>query len=499
MSFSRLGATLVLLALGACQAAAPPPAVAPERPAPSFTPSAPPTGTALAPADAQPAVVREQLAIDVTSSVTLVPANESKELFVRVRVKGLPLPAAKRPRLDLALAVDTSGSMEGKGIEQVRAACKALIDKLEDGDTVSIVTFGSKPKQVLEAVTISGDARKLAHQAIATMTADGTTEMGGALQLAVARLAGKRSPDRLQRVVLVGDGVPNDAKLVTAVANQAGAQQLPITVLGLGAEFDETLMASVAQRSRGTFHFVDAPEKVAKVFDDELTKLGRVVARATFVELIPGPGVTLHEAVGLQHTPLGRNLRVDLGDLSEGQTRDVLVRATVGPRPAGVKVEVVDATVNYQHGQSATQLATREFEALPSSADKAQLADATVVEVERQGIRLQVADQIVDALAMARAGDVKGARALLDKTAKLAKAASERFSDPDLGARAKEALSLKKTVASLAPPPAQLVGLGGLGFGAGAPKAAQPAPLSHDAALQVRGAHGRAMNELQGL
>jgi Ca-activated chloride channel family protein len=501
MSLSRLGVAFVLLSLAGCQASAP---VGPEVVRHSAPSVAAPSVTAAAPTLPAPAapVPRDQLSVEVTSGLTVLPAGEAKEMFVRVRVKGLPLPASKRPRLDLALAVDTSGSMEGKGIEQVRAACKTLVDKLEEGDTVTIVTFGSKPKRVLEPITISKDTREATHKAIASMVADGTTDMGGALQVAVSHLVQKRSPERLQRVVLVGDGVPNDPAVVRAVADQAGAQKLPITVLGLGAEFDETLMASVAQRSRGTFHFVDDASRVAKVFDDELTKLGRVVARATFVELIPGPGVTLHEAVGLHHSAQGRNLRVDLGDLSEGQTRDVMIRATVGARPAGVKVEIVDATAHYQHGLTPVQLTAREFEALPSSADKAQLGDAVVVEVERQGIRLQVADQIVDAIALARAGDVKGARTLLDKTAKLAKSAAERFSDPDLSARAKEALDLKKSVASLAPPPATLGGLGGMGLGLGAGKAkmAMPAaPVSHDAALQIRGAHGRAMGEIQGL
>ncbi|NUP13441.1 MAG: VWA domain-containing protein [Polyangiaceae bacterium] len=502
MRRTRLGWACLLSALwvGCGGAATPEPEVARTAPQPTVAVA---TTTSNGTAAPKPAEIHDQLKVEVTPGVSLLAADQAQEMFVRVRVKGLPLVTEKRTHLDLALAVDTSGSMEGPGIERVREACATLVDKMEDGDTLSIVTFGSQPKLVLEPTTIDKTTREKAKKAIHSMVADGTTDMGGALATALGLIQARLHTDAIHRIVLVGDGVPNDTARVNAVADQAAASKIPITTLGVGAEFDETLMSAIAQRSGGTFHFADDASRVAKVFEEELTKMQRVVARGTRVDIIPGPGVVIHEVVGMPNAVNGRNASFLVGDLAEGQSRDALLRVTVGQHRDGVKVEILDAVASYQHGVVQTNLTAREFESIATSADKSKLADARVPDVEHQGIRLQVADSIVKAIALARAGDLKGARALLDKTAKLAKQAGEKFNDNDLAERAKEALSLRKKVASLAPPPDMGVGMG-TGMGMGAPGGMSrmkampsPAKMSHADAMQVKGTHSAAMMELQ--
>src|SRR5437867_1758556 len=75
----------------------------------------------------------------VEPTTTLVPASASSELGVRVEISAHESPDAKRPPLDLALVVDTSGSMEGDAIEAVRASARQLVDKLQDSDHISVV------------------------------------------------------------------------------------------------------------------------------------------------------------------------------------------------------------------------------------------------------------------------------------------------------------------------------------------------------------------------
>jgi len=89
------------------------------------------------------------------------------------------------------------------------------------------------------------------------------------------------TPDSVNRIVLVGDGVPNDAPPVLALADPAKGEHTPVTALGPGNDFDETLMTALAQRSAGTFQFVDDASRVAAVFEDQISRLDRVVARST--------------------------------------------------------------------------------------------------------------------------------------------------------------------------------------------------------------------------
>src|SRR5689334_15140048 len=72
-----------------------------------------------------------------------VKADEASELVARIRVSAKAITNKKRPPINVALVVDTSGSMEGKSIEDARAAATGLLDALENGDFVSVIAFNT--------------------------------------------------------------------------------------------------------------------------------------------------------------------------------------------------------------------------------------------------------------------------------------------------------------------------------------------------------------------
>jgi Ca-activated chloride channel homolog len=438
----------------------------------------------------------QQLGLEISPEHSLVPAAKESELLVRVRVRGLPLASAKRPPLNVALVVDASGSMAGEGIEQGRAACGKLVDAMADGDALSIVTFGSQAKVIVPAVRLDPKARSAAKQALSSISAEGTTDMAAGLGAGLAEAGRFMSPDGNNRIVLVGDGVPNDAGAALAFVDQARSRSLPITALGLGPDFDETLMSSVAQRSGGSFHFIDDASRVATVFETEISRLSRVAARQVNVQLIPGPGVTIVEGFGLGASPNGRGFVFSLGDLAEGQVRDTIVKVKLAGHREGATIELLDAVASYGHGPTGQALSTKRFAAIKNTTDDGALKEATNAEVAHDGARVRVADGILRAIALARGGDLRAARTLLDQTSKLATDSAKRFEDKAFTERVTEIKELKKTLASLAPPPEPPSPSGD--FPAPQrPTMAKPA-ASPDVALKIRSAHGKASEVLQG-
>ncbi|MFO0550537.1 MAG: VWA domain-containing protein [Polyangiaceae bacterium] len=432
------------------------------------------------------------LGVELATSPKLIAADKEASIFLRVRVKGLAIDTGTRPTLNLVLVVDTSGSMEGSAIERAKAACATLVEAMRDGDIVSIVTFGARPHVIVPSSVLDKKARASAAQAISAIVAEGTTDMAGGLTEGLNQARAHLRSDGINRMVLVGDGVPNDPAPIGPLADQAKQMGIAITTLGLGPDFDETLMASVAQRSGGSFHFVDDASKVATVFEREITRLDRLVSRSTAVALVPGPGVAIEDVVGWPEQVSGRGVYFDLGSLSEGDQRDAIVKVRVSAHRNGSKAELVDATISYVQAVAGASMEVTQFASLQVTSDAAALQDATVPEIEHQAARLTVADGIVTAIASARAGDVAGAKTKLDQVVQLAARAGKQFDDSDLLAKATEAKQLKKTVASLAPPPvAEIDATGG--------RQPQPAPMTPAAAMEVRGAHGNAMDEIQGL
>ncbi len=440
--------------------------------------------------------------VGVTSDTTpsLVRIDKEQDILVRVRVRGLPIVGKKRPPLNLALVVDTSGSMEGTAIERAREACGTLLDLLSEGDAVSIVTFGSRAKVVVPSVRITKESREKAKKAVKELAAEGTTDMTAGLAEGLAQVRTKLTPDGIHRIVLVGDGVPNEAASVLALADQAKAEHVPVTALGLGNDFDETLMTALAQRSTGTFHFVDDPARVASVFKEQISRMERVVARGARLELIPGPGVTITEVIGMPAVPNGRGRIAQLGDLAEGQVRDIFVRVSAKGRQDGKSVELIDVHVSSIPPEGGPELPATAFVKLAASSDEERLKDATVVEIEHGATTLRVADGIVRSIALARDGDLANARKMLDLALRLAKEGEKKYSDKALGEKRVEMTKLRKSLPTLVPrPEARMREVPS----AGAPQTIVPkmpaAPMPSPAdAMSVRAAHGNAMKDLQG-
>ncbi|MBL9109348.1 MAG: VWA domain-containing protein, partial [Myxococcales bacterium] len=182
-TFARgLFVSSLLLGLAACSppAKAPEPTIAKEPVPVACDPAKSPVSAPATPSTTTASAVEVSRAprIDVTTATTpnLARAEKETEVTVRVRVRGLPLAQTQRPPLDLALVVDTSGSMDGVAIEKAREAVGRLVDLLAEGDVVSIVTFGSHPKVVVPTTKIDKETRPGAKAAIAQIKAEGTTD-----------------------------------------------------------------------------------------------------------------------------------------------------------------------------------------------------------------------------------------------------------------------------------------------------------------------------------
>jgi Ca-activated chloride channel family protein len=475
-------------------------------PKPVATPKAEPNHALVAKHDSDAVVVtptaapaQDLVSLDSASGNSFVLADQRSELVVRVRIGAEQVQNAKQPPVNLALVVDTSGSMAGEAIKHARAASVALLHRLAAGDMLSVITFGSTAQALVPSTVISEHNRDEIRVKIEEMAAQGTTDMAGGLSVAMAQLQVRFQQQGINRVVLLGDGVPNDADPVLPLARSAGQRGISITALGLGLDYDETVMSKIASASGGTFQFVEKPERVAAVFDKEVLRLKRVVARGSWLTLTPGPGVTLDEALGQQAHRSGRGLRIQLGDLSEGQTRDIMVRLHVGGHRAGANVELFDAELSYQDALTGRGgLKERAFVSVRSTADKEEFSKARNSEVEHEATRMRVADMIVRAIAMARAGNLRAANAIVDEGMKLAKDGAKSFDDDELLAKVKEMTKLRASLPSLLPPPPPRHTFGMNESLRPKPRRSRPAPAP-GAAFTVRKAHGSATRTLQGI
>jgi Ca-activated chloride channel family protein len=451
-------------------------------------------GTSKSPSPPQaPPVVADPHLIEMSSDTTtdLVPAGSPAELAIRIRVSAGRLPSANRPPLDLVLLLDTSGSMEGNSITALRAAAHDLIQRMSPRDHLAVVTFDSQAQVVIPSTQLTADARIAALEKIDHLQARGTTDMSDGMALALQQVSAGRTGGSIDRIVMLGDGVPNDPAPMPGLIDQARAARISVTTLGLGVDIDEGLLGQIALETGGVYRAIDKPEAVADVFDHELTRMQTVVGRNLYLQIQPGPGVTIDDMPGL--TPSGPSRYAMLGDLASGETRDVIVPIHVTGHHDGATVELVDAVLTFEDAAGGSGTQKRDsFSSAKASGDADAVKNAIKAEIELARARAAAASAILQAIALARGGSVDPARKLLDGAEASAREAADKFSDPELHELVGEIVEVRAHLQDLVqqqivqpamnpptPSPVDYAGGGPAGAGGAAP---MPSPATPSAA-----------------
>ncbi|MBL9105508.1 MAG: VWA domain-containing protein [Myxococcales bacterium] len=443
--------------------------------------------------------------VDLASALPykLIAADRAAEVQVRLRIDGGALAGSKRPPIHVVLVMDSSGSMEGPAVAHARKAALELVDGLADGDHLAVVTFDSQSRVLVPSTVIDDRTRADARTRVEAMAARGTTDLAGGLRLGLAEASRGYLADGVNRLVLLSDGLPNDPAPIAALVDQAAGMRVAVTALGLGLEYDETLLAAMAQRTGGKFHFIEDSAQVAAVLRDEVLRLERIVARNLSLQLLPGPGVTIDGVLGHTAQATGnRGVVVGLGDLGESTQRDLVVRLRVGPHKPGASLELMDAILGFQDAVvGAGQLERRVFVGARTSDDARAVAASRDVDVERQVARALADAATLDAIALARQGQLTAAVAVIDRAEPLARGAADSLADPELRGQADELVKLRRALPSLGPAPQPMPSPNQpLAAADSQPLTTIAAPprAPADAPSTVKRSHGRAMQRLHG-
>lgn len=364
----------------------------------------------------EPPVDPDLVVLEADLGNEYVPAGEPSEVVARLRVSTRAMPNRQRPPINLAVVIDTSGSMRGQPIEDARGATLELLDLLEDTDRLSIVAFHSRTEVLLESSFLDAEARATARGAVESIEARGTTDMAGGLSAGLQQVLANSTSELINRVVLLGDGVPNEASAIPNLARSAGGHGVAISALGLGLDYDETLMGEIAQLSGGHFQYLEESEAVAGVFREEVLRLERVLARNVSLTLQPGPGVSILSIVGQEAPGGGATLSVALGDIAEGETRDIIVRMSVPAKRDGAAVELIDATLNFVDAvDEAGALARNVFLGADATGDQAELLAGRNTEVLQAAEEATAAAATIQAIRVVREGNMAQARQILEE------------------------------------------------------------------------------------
>lgn len=263
-----------------------------------------------------------------------------------------PVSEAAGGNVDMVIVLDRSGSMQGRKINDARRAMAELIGQMSPGDRLGIVTYANAAliNYPLQSLTKANRARM--QTGVWSINAGGGTNLGGGLQLGLDVLRRAKPVGNQSRLILISDGLANqgitDHNALGRIAARSSAHEIAVSTVGVGNDFNEMLMTSLADHGTGKYYYLDDPGAFAAVFLEEFKRTVATVATSLEVKVPLADGVSLISAGGYPVMTKNGVATFRPGTLLNGQERRLFLTLRL-PTGAEQDYRIENITMTYNH------------------------------------------------------------------------------------------------------------------------------------------------------
>lgn len=276
---------------------------------------------------------------------------------------------------DLLVVVDRSGSMAGEKMLDAKAAATELAGMLGPNDRLGIVSFGSDARIDWPLLPMNPGV----YTVIAGLEEGGGTNMLAGLGLASQSIAPEQG--RSARIVLISDGRPGDERGLDGLAAESARQEIPLSTVGIGLDYNEILMQRLADQGTGNFHWTQRGPELSSVLSRELATARATVARSLSLSLRGGRGAQIIEAGGLPYGEGG----VPMGALFDGQRRTLWLTLQISPERGESELSLGELCAEYKTPEGLARQVTVDLGSVRLTSD-ARLAHASLGDAWASGV-----------------------------------------------------------------------------------------------------------------
>ena len=228
-------------------------------------------------------------AVGVSAYLSDCPWNaEHKLMTVGIKTEE----AVRTGDANYVLLVDVSGSMGGtvagtegqSRLDLVKYGANKLLDTLGAQDRVSIVTYASGVKTVLESTAATEENKPAIRNAINKLSSYGSTNGSDGLQRAYEQAEAHRAENGNNRIIILSDGdfnvgISNQDELKEFIQEKAKSG-IALSVVGVGmGNLRDDFMQTLALNGNGNYCYIDTPLEAQKVFVEEVAGTLYTVAK----------------------------------------------------------------------------------------------------------------------------------------------------------------------------------------------------------------------------
>jgi Ca-activated chloride channel homolog len=302
------------------------------------------------------------------SSIAVMGESASSYALLKLIPTGLGDGTSKPMGLNLALALDVSGSMyeeDGTGIsrlKRIQDAAVSAMKVLKPDDSMAIIGFAHNALVLLPPTRIA-DKDKIEDiiRKIDMFDVDpGGTAMNDGMRLAIEEVEKQAGPGKLSQVLILTDGETSGEQDCRKLAEKAHEKKIHLTLMGVGLDWKAALIKDLAKISEGKWYYIDVNDKkeAERIFVEEFETLAATGFMNVELHLRPMKDVKIKRVrqVAPEIKELGmtepeeRHLLYALGTLQKDVSPRYIIDLGLPKRPDG-KYVIAQMEITYDLGQ----------------------------------------------------------------------------------------------------------------------------------------------------
>lgn len=273
-----------------------------------------------------------------------------------VVINHMPVPTGDLiSKTALCVLLDISGSMEGEKLTTAKAALNYLLDRMDETNTISVITFSDNVEEITGGFQpMNPTNREKIRGLIDGITAQVNTNLGGAIMTAIEQITNlKNSHAKLLpfEVILLTDGHRTIGAKLPFTINQTIEMMkivaFAINVFSIGDDIDAKFLQIVADSSAGgTYSHITIatlPERLGEL----ISRVRNRVGSRTILSVSANPGVRISKWFGSNITTgvSKKEVKLICGNLYAGTQKKFMFVFSVRNLTPKEKQELIDGEI----------------------------------------------------------------------------------------------------------------------------------------------------------
>ncbi len=279
-------------------------------------------------------------------------ADKPQKAIIKVTLDAPPPPERiERPAVNIAIVLDRSGSMAGQKLEKAKQAAIEALRHLGFQDIFSVIVYDHRVETIVPAQ--SAGRVEWIEGRIKRIQSGGNTALFGGVSQGAAEIRKNLNRRYVHRIILLSDGLANVGPSSPEDLGRLGAalikENISVTTVGVGIDYNEDLMTSLSQNSDGNAYFVESSRDLPHIFATELGDVLSVVAKKVQLLIECPEGVRPLNIIGREGRIMGQTVELFLNQLYGNQEKYALVEVEITGGRSGEKKDIALAQVSYEN------------------------------------------------------------------------------------------------------------------------------------------------------